>query len=54
MVKRETKLRTGERAFAVEKMLFRILGPQEPDIVQVEYDPLPAAQKYATATGGNW
>jgi len=56
MVKHESDLFAGERTFADEKVEYRLLCPNEPDIEddKVAYKPLPPAKICPEGTGGNW
>lgn len=54
MIKLESELRTGERTFADERIEYRILCPDEPDIVEHKFEPLPPAKKCAKGIGDNW
>jgi hypothetical protein len=56
MVQRENEIITGERTFGNEKLEFRLLRPDEPDISddQVSYKRMSPAKKCPEGTGGNW
>ena len=56
MLKQECKIFTGKRLLFYEKVEYRLLRPEEPNIIEEEihYDPLPPAKKCPEGTGGNW
>lgn len=56
MIKREAEIFTGERTFVNEKIEFRLLSLNEPDIIENDMKDkiLPAARVCAEGTGGVW
>lgn len=56
LLKQEAYLFTGERTIINEKIDYRLLGPNEPSIVEelTKYEPLPPANECPTGTAGHW
>jgi hypothetical protein len=55
LVQRETELRTGERTFADEKISFRMLRADEPNLdEQTSYQRLRPSSECPKGTGGRW